>query len=99
MLDDAVKTRLRPWMAETLGAPDLTVEAIEPMGGGSIQENWRVRCRPDVGGTVREFVLRKDAPAVIASSRTRGEEFKILEVAHAGASSLLRPLAFARTWT
>jgi aminoglycoside phosphotransferase (APT) family kinase protein len=83
MLDDAVKTRLRPWMAETLGAPDLTVEAIEPMGGGSIQENWRVRCRPDVGGTVREFVLRKDAPAVIASSRTRGEEFKILEVAHA----------------
>jgi aminoglycoside phosphotransferase (APT) family kinase protein len=94
MLDDAVKTRLQPWMAEKLHAPDLLVETMEPMGGGSIQENWRVRCRPDPGGVAREFVLRKNAQAIIASSRSREEEFRILEVAHAAGVLTPEPIGF-----
>ncbi len=47
-------------MADCLGAPNLVVEALEPLGGGSIQENWRLRCQLDFGKTPREFVLRKD---------------------------------------
>jgi hypothetical protein len=65
---DALKTRLQPWMAERLKAPDLVVQTFEPLSGGSIQENWRLCC-VFPNDAAREFVLRKDAPATIASSR------------------------------
>jgi aminoglycoside phosphotransferase (APT) family kinase protein len=81
-------------MADRLGAPDLAIEVLEPLGGGSIQENWRLRCRLDSQGTAGEFVIRKDAPAVITSSRTREEEFKILEVAHAAGVLAPTPIGF-----
>jgi aminoglycoside phosphotransferase (APT) family kinase protein len=75
--------RLRDWMAGHLGCPDLAIEEIRPLGGGSIQENRLVRCRLADG--VRAYVLRMDAAATIASSRSRAEEFRILEaVWHAG---------------
>jgi hypothetical protein len=35
--------RLRDWMAGHLGCPDLAIEEIRPLGGGSIQENRLVR--------------------------------------------------------
>src|ERR1700733_8676687 len=79
---DALKTRLQPWMAERLKAPDLVVQTFEPLSGGSIQENWRLCC-VFPNDAAREFVLRKDAPATIASSRPRREEFEIMSVAHA----------------
>ncbi len=96
MLDDALKPQLRRWMANRLSAPELVVEALEPLGGGSIQENWRVRCRFDPAGTAREFVIRKDATAVIASSRTREEEFRILEVAHAAGVLTPTPVGYCK---
>ena len=74
------ETRLGAWIAAHLGAPDLTVEESRPLGGGSIQENRLIRCR--IGEGIREFVLRRDAPATIASSRSRREEFRLLEAAH-----------------
>ena len=78
---DALKTRLQPWLAERLNALDLAVQVFEPLNGGSIQENWRLRCALS-DGAERELVLRKDSPAKIASSRTRREEYAIMEVAH-----------------
>jgi aminoglycoside phosphotransferase (APT) family kinase protein len=42
----------------------------------------------------REFVLRKDAQAVIASSRSREEEFRILEVAHVAGVLTPEPIGF-----
>ena len=62
-------TRLGAWIADTLAAGDLALDGVEPMSGGAIQEKWRGRCR--VGGEERALVLRKDAPATIASSRPR----------------------------
>ena len=81
-------------MANRLGAPNLVVESLEPLGGGSIQENWRLCCQLDFGETPREFVLRKDAPAVIASSRTREQEFRIMEVAHGAGVLTPTPVGF-----
>ncbi len=63
-------TRLGAWIADTLGVSDLVIEDSRALGGGSIQENRLIRCR--TGQTVREFVLRRDAPATIASSRSGG---------------------------
>src|SRR3982751_6532876 len=81
MLDEHHKAKLQAWIAQRLGTDDLLVEAVQPLGGGSIQENWRIRCIMDHGRKTRDFVLRKDAPATIASSRPRSEEFAILSAA------------------
>src|SRR5829696_662463 len=73
MLDQYHKAKLRSWIAQKLATEDLVVDEAHPLGGGSIQENWRVRCTIKDGRETREFVLRKDAPATIASSRPRSE--------------------------
>ena len=78
ILSGARHARLQEWLSERLGAPDLDVEGFEPMSGGSIQENWRVRCRFPDDGKTGEFVVRRDSPATIASSRSRRDEFRIL---------------------
>lgn len=86
------EVRLRDWIAAHLGLPDLAVEAMRPLGGGSIQENREVRCR--TGGESRGFVLRKDALATIASSRSRAEEFRILEAAWRAGVRVPEPVGF-----
>ncbi|MCJ2100839.1 MULTISPECIES: phosphotransferase family protein [Methylobacterium] len=83
---------MRIWLAETLGCPDLAIADTRPLGGGSIQENRLVSCR--VGDDVRAFVLRMDAAATIASSRTRAEEFRILEAVWNAGVRVPEPVAF-----
>jgi aminoglycoside phosphotransferase (APT) family kinase protein len=94
MLDIAVTTRLQGWLAERLRKPNLVIESFEPMSGGSIQENWRVRCSFPGEGRTSKFVVRKDAAATIASSRSRREEFRILEVAHEAGVLTPPPVGF-----
>ncbi|MCJ2095884.1 phosphotransferase family protein [Methylobacterium sp. J-072] len=84
--------RLRIWLAGTLGCPDLAIADTRPLGGGSIQENRLVSCW--VGDDVRAFVLRMDAAATIASSRTRAEEFRILEAVWNAGVRVPEPVAF-----
>ena len=86
------EARLRDWIAGHLGLPDLLIEEVRPLGGGSIQENRLVRCR--IGAESRGFVLRKDAPATIASSRSRGQEFHILEAAWRAGVRVPEPVGF-----
>ena len=85
-------TRLGAWIADTLAAGDFALDGVEPMSGGSIQENWRVRCR--VGGESRTFVLRKDAPATIASSRPRWQEYALMAAAHRAGVRVPEPIGF-----
>lgn len=85
-------TRLGAWIAGQLGVPDLTVEESRPLGGGSIQENRLIRCR--IGEGTRDFVLRRDAAATIASSRSRREEFRLLEAAWAAGVRVPEPVGF-----
>ena len=85
-------TRLGAWIADTLAAGDLALDGVEPMSGGSIQENWRVRCR--VGGEARAFVLRKDAPATITSSRPRWQEYALMAAAHRAGVRVPEPIGF-----
>ncbi len=84
--------RLRAWIAGHLGCPDLVIEETRPLGGGSIQENRLVRCR--LLEEKRAFVLRMDAAATIASSRSRAEEFRILETVWAAGGRVPEPVGF-----
>lgn len=86
------ETRLSAWIATHLGVPGATIEESRALGGGSIQENRLIRCR--IGEGTREFVLRRDAPATIASSRSRREEFRLLEAAHAAGVRVPEPVGF-----
>ena len=92
MLDEHHRAALRAWIAGRLDAPDLVLDEIRPLGGGSIQENWLVRAT--LSGDTRDFVLRKDAAATIASSRSRSEEFRILETAHRAGVRVPEPIGF-----
>lgn len=86
------RERLRAWIAAHLDRPDLVIEEIRPLGGGSIQENRLVRCL--YAGETRAFVLRMDAAATIASSRSRAEEFRILEAVWAAGVRVPEPVGF-----
>src|SRR3954454_3368551 len=96
MLDEHHKAKLRSWIAQRLGTDDVIVDEVHPLGGGSIQENWRVRCilHPEGERTISEIVLRKDAPATIASSRPRSEEFAILSAADRAGVCVPEPIGF-----
>lgn len=90
---DAERTaRLGAWIAGRLGAAEAAVESVAPLQGGSIQENWRVACRVD--GRARAFVLRKDAPATIGTSRPRAEEFLVIAAAHRAGVRVPEPVGF-----
>jgi aminoglycoside phosphotransferase (APT) family kinase protein len=94
MLDEHHRAKLQAWIAQRLGTDDLLVETVQPLGGGSIQENWRIRCVMDHGRKTRDFVLRKDAPATIASSRPRSQEFAILSAAYRAGVCVPEPIGF-----
>ncbi|MCJ2090644.1 phosphotransferase family protein [Methylobacterium sp. E-005] len=84
--------RLRAWIVAHLGRADLNIAEIRPLGGGSIQENRLVRCQ--IAGESRDFVLRMDASATIASSRSRAEEFRILEAVWKAGVRVPEPVGF-----
>ncbi len=91
------ETRLGAWIAGRLGVPAVTIEESQALGGGSIQENRLLRCRIGTGrqtDVTREFVLRRDAAATIASSRSRQEEFRLLEAAFAAGVRVPEPVGF-----
>jgi aminoglycoside phosphotransferase (APT) family kinase protein len=82
---------LSQWMKAALGA-EVRLDAIRPLGGGAIQENWRIDAV--VGDEPRSFVLRRDAPARLSFSHDRRTEFDIVRVAHAAGVSAPEPVAF-----
>ena len=84
--------RLRDWLAGHLGAPDLVIDEVRPLGGGSIQENRLVRCTVD--GAAQSLVLRRDAAATIGSSRSRAQEYRILEAAWRAGVRVPEPVGF-----
>ncbi|WP_336489919.1 phosphotransferase family protein [Methylobacterium nigriterrae] len=94
MLDDGARERLRAWIDGRIGGGGFVLGEMTPLSGGSIQENWRLD--GTIAGEPRRFVLRKDAAATIASSRTREEEFAVLEAAHRSGVRVPEPIGFCR---
>ncbi|MGL4728019.1 MAG: phosphotransferase family protein [Bosea sp. (in: a-proteobacteria)] len=96
MMDADAQNRLARWLSEALGANSAAIVSLKPLAGGAIQENWLLDL--DVSGGVRSglqrLVIRKDAPASIASSHNRKDEFALLAMAYAGGITVPEPVAF-----
>lgn len=86
---------LAAWLGGVLGGA-VTVDRLAPLTGGAIQENLAlditVADGPQAGH--HALVLRRDAPAPIASSLSRRNEFAVLRAAHAAGVTVPRPVAF-----
>lgn len=83
---------LRAWLAEALAARQVRVKTAERLTGGAIQENWALDI--EVDGVCGRLVLRRDAPATVASSRSRRDEFALISAAWDAGVTVPRPEGF-----
>jgi aminoglycoside phosphotransferase (APT) family kinase protein len=80
---------LARWIASAAGAP-ATIEHLERMSGGAIQQNWQLSVMLD--GRREQFVLRTDGQSSLAMSHSRAREFAILKVAYDAGVTVAEPL-------
>lgn len=85
-------TALEVLLAAMLGVAGARVLSAEKLSGGAIQENWAIDVA--AAGATRRLVLRRDAPATIAASRSRREEFLLVSAAFAAGVRVPRPVGF-----
>jgi aminoglycoside phosphotransferase (APT) family kinase protein len=81
---------LRDWLAGASGDPDLAITALTRLSGGAIQQNYALDVR--LRGAAECWVLRTDAPAVLAVSHSRAAEFALLRAAQAAGVTVPAPL-------
>jgi aminoglycoside phosphotransferase (APT) family kinase protein len=89
-----LRERVAAFLEGATGARSAQVTRWERLSGGAIQENIALEARLE-GGTqpgTHRWVVRSDAPSAVAVSRTRPEEFALLQAAHAAGVRVPRPL-------
>jgi aminoglycoside phosphotransferase (APT) family kinase protein len=79
-MGEAGRAALARWLGVAAGAADLRILALDKLSGGAIQENWGLTV--EIGGEIRDWVLRTDAPSGVSTSHGRAQEFALLEAAH-----------------
>jgi aminoglycoside phosphotransferase (APT) family kinase protein len=80
-MDAETRGRLEDFIRGASGAQRVAITSLARMSGGAVQQNWALDAQLDGGphaGTHR-WVLRMDAPARVAESLPRSEEFRVLE--------------------
>lgn len=79
-MDGNTRQRLADFIRDVSGADKVTITRIERMTGGAVQQNWALDAELTHGrdNVMRTWVLRMDAPASVAESLTRSEEFHVL---------------------
>lgn len=85
--------RLTDFIRRQAGADSVSLDCRQ-LGGGAIQENYALDAAV-AGGPIRgahQWVLRTDAPSGVAVSRSRAEEFALLEAAHRAGVTVPAPL-------
>ena len=70
---------LRDWLARATGDAALRITVLTRLSGGAIQQNWALDV--EGAGGAQRWVLRSDAPAVLAVSHSRAAEFALLRAA------------------
>ena len=97
LADDPVRLQaLGGWIADRLGLAVGSDHRGQAAPGGAIQENWRISCRldDDADAPARDFVLRRNAPATIGSSRPLAQEFALLSAAHQAGVLVPTPIGY-----
>ncbi|MFM0412351.1 MULTISPECIES: phosphotransferase family protein [Paraburkholderia] len=89
-----VRDALAAWLREQTDARVVTIEALSKLTGGAIQENWALSVRVEGGpfAGLHDWVVRTDSPSSIAVSRSRAEEFALLEAAFKTGATVPEPL-------
>jgi aminoglycoside phosphotransferase (APT) family kinase protein len=84
---------LPAWLAAVAGG-EVRMRAARPLSGGAVQENWAVDVSARGGRLDGEhaLVLRTDAPARMAASLDRREEYAVLHTAHTAGVTVPEPL-------
>lgn len=91
--DPERRARLADFIArEANGA--VRIRRLERLGGGAIQDNWRLDVSIENGDYAGEhaFVLRASRPTQIVFSHGRAEEFALLRAVHAAGVTVPEPL-------
>jgi aminoglycoside phosphotransferase (APT) family kinase protein len=84
------KGALEAYLSEAAGGRSLEVQAVRPLTGGAIQENWLLEVI--VESERRDLVLRSDAASTVAASHGRAAEFALLKAARAAGVTVPKPL-------
>jgi aminoglycoside phosphotransferase (APT) family kinase protein len=84
---------LASWLSEAFGAP-VRVTAASLLGGGAVQENWRVDVTVASGlrAGAHTWVMRTDAAQRLSMSLDREAEFAALKVARANGVPVAEPI-------
>jgi aminoglycoside phosphotransferase (APT) family kinase protein len=92
------RARIEAFLRAAAQADTVRVTRLERMSGGAVQENWALDAAVTGGpwSGVQRWVLRTDAAARVEASHKRGEEFQILQIAHAAGLSAPKPLWLCR---
>jgi aminoglycoside phosphotransferase (APT) family kinase protein len=93
-MDDQTRVRLEDFIRGATGARRVAISSFERMSGGAVQQNWALGAEVSGGAHagVHRWVLRMDAPARVAESLARGEEFRVLEAMQDARVLAPRPL-------
>ena len=93
-LDDSARRRLEEFVREKAGADRVSISRLERMSGGAIQQNWAVDAEVTGGAFAgqQRWVMRIDAPARVAESLSRAEEFRVLQAMQRAEVLAPRPL-------
>lgn len=85
---------LAAWLARQAGARAAAITGLSRLSGGAIQQNWAVAVEFDGGPHTgkQDLVVRTDSSSAIPDSRSRGEEFAVYTVVHAGGVLVPEPL-------
>jgi aminoglycoside phosphotransferase (APT) family kinase protein len=86
---------LERWLADRIGADDVTIEKAELLSGGAIGENWKLAIKVEGGPKTgaHDWVLRTDAASRLAVSHDRADEFACLRAAHEAGVTVPEPIA------
>lgn len=88
------RTALIDFIARQSGGKVINLEIAGKLGGGAIQENWALAL--ELAGGAHDgkhaLVLRTDAATGIVESRSRVEEFALVQAAHDAGMTVPRPL-------
>lgn len=93
-LDPANTRALCNWLEAALGASSVTIRGLEILGGGAVQENWRLDVTLTGGPRAGEhtWVLRTDAAARLPLSLDRASEFAVLDAARRHGVRVAEPI-------
>ena len=88
---EEMRKPLEAFIAKAAGARQVRIAALARLGGGAVQENWRITAELD--GRSEALVMRaSSATEGVAESLTRADEFALISAAHAAGVTVPEPL-------